>query len=409
MVRRALGQVIRDDRALRTTRDVEEQLETFILKPAAQLRIVGPILIIIDALDESSDPRSRHRLLSLLAKRMPELPGNFRVLLTSRPERDIEDAFSHNDRIMYKRMDAIKRSSTDKDILTYIRTQLNERLDDRNCQLLAHKAEGLFQWAFTACEAIRGLGEGGLTTTERFDRVISASQDNDMGPLDSLYLGILSQLFRRTDTTIMDRFKSVMGPIMTAFEPLSIDSLTQMRQRPSSGEDDVQVIVQFMGSVLSGVSQASTPIRPLHTSFRDFLTDPSRSGDFCVNISDQHKALVVASLRVMKAELRFNICRLETSYVRNQDISDLADRINKFIPLHLSYSCRFWAEHLRAIDFDSGILAEVRDHLYERLLFWLEVLSLLGIINISPQALSHVYEWCMVCFSSHFSSTDDGE
>src|ERR1700722_2583700 len=403
MVKRALGQVIRDDRALRTMRDVEEQLETFILKPAAQLRIVGPILIIIDALDESSDPRSRHRLLSLLANRMTELPGNFRILLTSRPEKDIEDIFSQNDRIVYKRMDTIERSSTNDDILTYICTRLNGHLDNRNCRLLASKAEGLFQWAFTACEAIEGLGEAGLSAAERFDRVISASQDNEMGPLDSLYLGILSQLFRRTDTTIMDRFKSVMGQIMTTFEPLSIDSLTQMRQHTSIVEDDMKLIVQFMGSVLSGVGQHSTPIRPLHTSFRDFLTDPLHSREFYINTSDQHKGLAVASLQVMKAELRFNICALETSYVRNQDIPDLADCIKECIPLHLSYSCRFWAEHLRATGFNSGVLAEVKDHLYKRLLFWLEVLSLVGVINISPRALSHVYEWCMVRFSGHCS------
>jgi hypothetical protein len=48
----------------------------------------------------------------------------------------------------------------------------------------------------------------------------------------------------------------------------------------------------------------------------------------------------------MNTELRFNICELESSHIRNRDVTDLSTRIATFIPFRLSYSCRFWAAHL---------------------------------------------------------------
>ncbi|KAG6333882.1 hypothetical protein ID866_5211 [Astraeus odoratus] len=50
-------------------------------------------------------------------------------------------------------------------------------------------------------------------------------------------------------------------------------------------EDDryeVNVILGFMGSLFSGVTDVSKPIHPLHALFYDLLTDASRSGDYFV-------------------------------------------------------------------------------------------------------------------------------
>jgi hypothetical protein len=197
----------------------------------------------------------------------------------------------------------------------------------------------------------------------------------------------------------MARFKSVMGQIMTVFEPLSIHSLTEMRQKshPTKAKDEVVLIVQLMGSLLSGVTEQSDPIRPLHTSFHDFLGDPSRSRNFYVNPSDQNESLALASIQVMKAELCFNICGLETSYVHNTNMENLAEHIKQFISPHLSYSCQFWADHLHVTAFDHRLQEEVKALLHNQLLFWLEALSLLGTVNISAQALSYVIQWSTVC------------
>ncbi|KAF8260413.1 hypothetical protein EI94DRAFT_905287 [Lactarius quietus] len=89
----ALGKVVKDNSSLRVgTRDYETLFQSLILEPLKDLHIVGPILVVIDALDESGSVTGRMGLHTFLAKSLVRLPSNFRVLITSRPEDDIEPA-----------------------------------------------------------------------------------------------------------------------------------------------------------------------------------------------------------------------------------------------------------------------------------------------------------------------------
>jgi len=150
---------------------------------------------------------------------------------------------------------------------------------------------------------------------------------------------------------------------------------------------------------LSGVrvDQQDIPIRPLHASFFDFLTDQKRSTEtYYIDPLQQNRNLTLSSLRVMKSGLRFNIAGLETSHCRNADVHDLATRIETTILPQLSYGCRFWADHLGAIAYDTDILKEVKDFLHRRLLYWLEVLSLIKKVNMASRMLLTVQRWNQV-------------
>src|SRR6266403_1667259 len=86
----ALGKVVKDNIDLRGgTRDYRTLFESLILEPLKDLHIVGPILVVIDALDESGDTTSPIGLHAFLAKNLIRLPSNFRVVITSRPENPI--------------------------------------------------------------------------------------------------------------------------------------------------------------------------------------------------------------------------------------------------------------------------------------------------------------------------------
>ena len=90
----ALGEIIKDKTALRrNTRDYDTLFRRLILDPLRAVPIVGPILVIIDALDESGDTANEGGLHAFLANNLSALPSNFRVLITSRPEHAIESAF----------------------------------------------------------------------------------------------------------------------------------------------------------------------------------------------------------------------------------------------------------------------------------------------------------------------------
>jgi hypothetical protein len=159
----------------------------------------------------------------------------------------------------------------------------------------------------------------------------------------------------------------------------------------------VEDIVEHMGSLLSGTTNSSTPIRPLHASFRDFLTDQSHSGDFFVDVSKVQHDLAFASLRVMEHGLSFNMCDLKSSYLPNSKDPGLRERVETRIPLHLSYACRFWPIHVQPTHFDPELATEIKSFFeHERLFFWLEALGLMNALSGAVTALALIGKWLKV-------------
>jgi len=137
-------------------------------------------------------------------------------------------------------------------------------------------------------------------------------------------------------------------------------------------------------------------IIPLHTSFRDFLTNIDKSGNFYVGVRDNHKQLAHSCLNLLLDPLdglKFNICKLETSYLANDDVEDLNTRIDQHIPPALLYACRFWDEHLNHTDFKVDLFGKVETFFKEKFLFWLEALSLTRVIGLAPSAFSTLNMW----------------
>jgi hypothetical protein len=161
---------------------------------------------------------------------------------------------------------------------------------------------------------------------------------------------------------------------------------------------DIGLIIHPLGSLLSGVrvNQHDVPVRPIHTSFRDFLMDENCSGKFHVDLSLGHKSLAIACLETMKHGLKFNICNLSTSYLHNKDVNGLAICIKNSIPAQLTYSCQFWADHLLNTPGDDAMLGTVNEFFNTRLLYWLEVLSLTGQVNIASPAMMAIADWSEV-------------
>ena len=385
---------VRGNRSLRTTLSTTEQFKNFILEPAKALTTVGPILVVIDALDESGEESSRKPLLDVIAKGISDLPPNFRILITARPEPDIIHAFNGNRHIFFEHMNTIDEASNGADITLFIETQLSgvdslesEWPNNHWCRMLTESSGGLFQWASTACRAIKDT-RGGLLPTERLSRFVSSARG-----LDALYLEVLRQA---EDNIVMSRFRSVIGRILASEVPLSVFTHSELRGSDNPG-DDLELILPSLGSLLSGVNQSHVPVRALHASFFDFLTDKNRSKSYYVDSSRYQRTLTLSSLRTMKFGLRFNICSLETSHLRNTDVPDLDTRVENIILPHLSYACLFWADHLRATAYDTGILNELLDFLHHRFLYWLEVLSLTNMTNVASRMLLLMSEWNEVC------------
>jgi hypothetical protein len=152
----ALGNVVKDNTALRVgTRDYHTLFEYLILEPLKDLHIVGPILVVIDALDESGDTTSIIGLHAFLAKNLIRLPSNFRVVITSRPEPAIVSTLVEAQSVMIKYMDDTELAAeTHGDVLAFFQQTLPSNEFRHYVEALAVKAEGLFWWAAVASQLI---------------------------------------------------------------------------------------------------------------------------------------------------------------------------------------------------------------------------------------------------------------
>ncbi len=398
----ALGRVIKDNSSLRLrTRDYPTLFKSLILEPLKDLHIVGPILIVIDALDESGDVTGESGLPKFLAQNLSRLPSNFRVFITSRPEHDIESAFAR-DRLTSIKIKYMKDSelaaTTHDDILAFLQEKLPSDESRKYGEALAIRAEGLFQWAAVARGCILNPPESfGFNKKKCIEHLLRLTADRHrQDPLDELYKEVLEGYFTRRESRLL--FQSVVGQLITSIEPLTVRSLTTLRQHASFDGDDrdaVVILLRRLGSLLSNVnsSDESLPVIPLHTSFRDFVTNKEKSGDFCVSLRDAHRQLAHSCLDLLLKDLKFNICNLESSYLANKDVEDLNSRVDKHIPPALLYACRFWDDHLEYTDFETNLFGKLRTFFEKKLLFWLEALSLTSDVGLASAACSALNVW----------------
>ena len=191
-----------------------------------------------------------------------------------------------------------------------------------------------------------------------------------------------------------------LGTAPFRFEPLSIQSLTTLRQHsPNDADDDADSVVKvlcYLGSLLSNVTSSdhTLPIVPHHTSLHDFMTNEEKSSIFYVDLHIAHQQLAHSCLDLMLTELKFNICGLESSYLENKDVEGLEMCIAQHLPPALSYACHLWGDHLKQLDFDTNIFGKLQTLFGMKFLFWLtrwptDCLRLFGWNNLCVEC----YNW----------------
>jgi hypothetical protein len=406
-VRKHLLAALKEDETIPTSVDVEKLFRQLIEEPIVASEEISPErlpIVIIDALDECGGLNGQHsearRSLMRTLGSWSRLPGQFKLIVTSRDESDIMRAFSrtkhHPIEISAGQM---VEAQSSQDIRKFITNQLQERVVDqyedslppnwpgpRIIENLADKAAGLFIWAQTVVKFI-SLGE----PHKRLNLVLEGSGTGDM---NALYSQILSTAFgHATEEEIYD-FRRVLGTIILAKEPLSFSSLQLLLSLEAPA-------VRHICNGLQSILESRDTLRFHHQSSADFLIDPDRCPQiFLIRPEQQRRSLTLVCLETMKRELKFNICHLESSYVRNNDIPDLASRVKEWIPPHVSYSCQFWAKHLEETTFDTELLDRVEYFMSNLFLVWLEVLSLTRRVNVALRMLRLLIRWLQVNFQS---------
>jgi hypothetical protein len=393
-------------------RNLALQFQRLIAEPLTKSRyelLSNPPVVVLDALDECGSDRSqsdeRRRLLETLTQ-WRSFPRTFKLIVTSRDER-LPISFRQSCRTIVLHTGNRVASETTRDIRHFLEKRFThitenysslrkwpgERIIDR----LADRSAGLFIWAETL---IRFVGNEKYPPDEQLDLVLRGDLGEEGDAINRLYQRILDVSFENADDQILDALRAVLGTVVLAKVPLRRNDLAQFFSTPVK-ETVVDLILNKLSSVLS-IGSTDQLIHICHLSFVDFICNPTHSRKYFIDRATRSAIFASSCFRLMSVELKFNICGLETSHLRNDKVRDLKSRIAKSIPPHLYYACRFGWQHLRDIppEVSSGIelLRDIEDFLHVRLLYWLEVMSLIKKIPTAWLALHSMARWIGVSY-----------
>ena len=391
------------------------QMETLIVGPFQATQV--PTLIIIDALDECRDEEPASALLSVLSRYVDKIP-HVKFFITGRPEPQIRSGFRlpslkpHTDIL---RLHDIEPDVVDGDIKLFLKTQLTDiakRRSDWNLvgdwpsaqdiDSLCRKAAGFFIYASTVVKFVTSKYH---PPDERLDLIISHPHDTfhegKLG-IDLLYTQVLEQAFHSIGQDYCSHFKLVVGAVLLISSPLSIRALSNLLKNHST-QSRISSILRALHSVLLVPDNIDSPVQIFHKSFPDFLMDPERCTDarFFVDPLIHQREILLSCLDVMSGKLKKNICNLD--YFTLSQVKDLPTCRATHIGDALGYACRFWTTHLaRTADSNLGVeevQKEIDEFFTTYLLYWIEALSLMGILDVGAYALNDIEQWyTKVCF-----------
>ncbi|CAE7051307.1 unnamed protein product [Rhizoctonia solani] len=380
--------------------NLRQQFERLMYQPLLEAKDAIPdnIVIVIDALDECDDNYSVRLLLDVLLKFTEQLPLKFFV--ASRPEPVIRDRMmsqgGSSRYIVY--LHDIEQSIVEEDIKKYLTESLSH-MDPppfpAQIDQLAKRSRNLFIYAATVVRYIYP-DDDSVDSSARLELMLDAISmsenvsDNRYEDLDRLYTTVLSAVFkRRSGSEEKDQMRRVLWTVVCAKEPIPAATIAYLA---GLTERQVLSVLQPLRSVVH-VPEGRDLISPLHASFPEYILAKSRSKRFHCNESKSNETLAHRCFETMKSELRFNICALQSSYLTDDKVQDLKARVARCISPILSYACRSWGSHLRLAPPAGDTGDMLFDFLSNRLLFWMEVLSLSRCIGIGAPMMQQAQIW----------------
>lgn len=353
------------------------QFQKLVVEPLSSIGdgpFQSPLVIVIDALDECGNAKTRKSLLGVLAEDSARLPF-VRTIMMTRAEPDIHFALESQPHICSLELDITLDSNTD-DIMQYLRHRMSGiRLTNRHLSLppdwpgndhideLSKRTHGLFVWAKIASDFIDGHDP-----RKRLHRLLMGQEMTEAeAALDNLYITALDYAGRWGDSDFLAEFHAIIGLVLVARDPLSLSAIDELLYGVlAEGRPSIHTIL-LLGCIVTH----NLKVRVLHPSFVDFLSNRKRCGRqiWYIDKRQQHLRLAVLCLDRMSGTLRRNFCDLALS---SRDVE-------RKLPEGLAYSCIFWIEHIDSIGEElNSIVEHVDIFLHSHLLHWLEAMRILN-------------------------------
>ncbi|KAI9148703.1 Vegetative incompatibility protein [Paramyrothecium foliicola] len=319
---------------------IRKQFEKLIFEPLSKITLPGPLVIIVDALDECEGDDKIRTIIHLFARIQSQHIPWLKVFMTSRPDLPIRLGFAkaqgtYQDFILHE----IKSEIIEHDISIFLEHEFRSIRDDYNLTVvetrlppdwpgesrikaLVDLAKPLFISAATACRFISEPTHG--HPDKLLEEILAYKGKSATSGLDATYLPILNRQIvgiqsERKREEVVQQIRKLIGIIITLESPLSSSALEGFLDIPQAIIVDQ---LKMLHSVLQVSMSSKDPIRLFHLSFRDFLVNPETRNKTPLWIDEMqmHQDVVVHCLRVMKEKLRRDICDLRKPGIARSDV-----------------------------------------------------------------------------------------
>ena len=292
-----LGQLLND-------MNIQALFSTLFKEPLSDVDGPGkPILIVLDALDESAD-NERDELVHLISHHLHKLPSYIRFLITTRPEKSLIDRL--------EKLNPLYIRGDDPRNLHDLKMVLQERIVEASpskvelIDRLAEKSDGLMLYSFFLSEMYN-------------DDSSTFAVDNLPNGIGEHYEGF----FRRLEGQLGllgisdDKFISLLSALVVSKEPLP-DAFVQSLLGVENFPRRMQKVRKAISCLI--VINEDKSISFFHKSLKDWLVDHSdhdysadvQQGhkiifDFCVSKLDELKVSGVTELAKSSAAIRYSV------------------------------------------------------------------------------------------------------
>jgi len=300
-------------------RSLEVQMDALVIKPleaAISSSKVGvdfmhtrPKVIVLDGLDECSNPESQRYILKVLMNAVDNHSIPFSFILASRPEQYIREAFEGTLLgSLTTRLVLDNKYQPDNDISTFLQSKFQD-IKDRHpsrthlpaswpsheeLQILIQKSSGQFIYASTV---IKFIDSHQHWPPDRLNIILRISPRGKTAPssgMDSLYLYILVSASDNIETALeIFTVLLFLHHQDLRLTPRFVESFLSLR------EGEIFTVLSDLHSIVYVPSTKNEELRFFHASLGDFLTDHSRSGNtFFLNFGVSHRNIVNRIVRL---------------------------------------------------------------------------------------------------------------
>ena len=379
---------------------LSRQFDALILGPSRHLPTDRTAVFVIDALDESIGHELDTELLAILRDKATQLPPQVRILITSRPTSIVEEYLSGHSHIATHSIE-VHSVENKRDIDMYVDTQLRDQAillkmglaapDEIVIRDLKRLAEGLFVWIVTVCNFLRTA----YRPKDKLQALLSKSSQQGSPPekkMDRLYAAILAECGDWEDADFVKDYDLVIGTIMAVKRPISLEALRALHD--GSQDLEPEQLLQRFGSVLTGFRDPHQPIRILHLSFHEFVTDRAAHDDstkhFYLSEKGHSGRLAALCVKTLNRELARPIPG--TGYLAISSDEAPGIPVISGVSEQLVYGCAHWPSHLQDVEGPQTIQAHIITLISCHLVTWLEVVAATDVFHGSLQ----IVQWVQV-------------